>query len=225
MAIGTKAREQISRLIGRAGGRFDNFDNSRSFWQERYERRGTSGAGSFGRLAQAKADFLNSFVAERGIRSVLEMGCGDGNQLALANYPYFVGADVAPAAIATCRARFAADPTKRFIVAGEESLPTCDLAISLDVIYHLVEDDVFDRYMEDLLAHSSKFVVLYTSDSDVWVPDRIEPAHIRHRPIQRWMTGQDRWNFLERIRNQYPWKAEDQDNTSFADFYIYERTQ
>ena len=33
-------------------------------------------------LAAFKADFLNGFVIEKNVESVLELGCGDGNQLA-----------------------------------------------------------------------------------------------------------------------------------------------
>src|SRR5438270_10704846 len=72
----------VRRLAGRAG-----FDNSSSYWNRRYVAGGTSGAGSYGRLARFKADVLNAFVAESGIASVIEFGCGDGAQLALSNYP------------------------------------------------------------------------------------------------------------------------------------------
>ena len=44
-----------------------------------------------GELAKFKARVMNDFVRENGIRSVIELGCGDGMQLALADYPRYLG--------------------------------------------------------------------------------------------------------------------------------------
>ena len=41
-----------------------------------------------------------------------------------------------------------------------------DLSLSLDVIYHLVEDDVFEYYMRTLFEASNGYVIIYASDSD-----------------------------------------------------------
>jgi hypothetical protein len=140
--------------------------------------------------------------------------------LVLANYPSYVGVDrVSVVAVEACRARFS-DSSKRFFVAGSEPLPICELGLSLDVIDHLVQDDVFERYMKDLCEHSSRFVVLSTSDSDVSSPAGVAPPHIRHRPVGRWMASRNDWRFKQRIANPYPFDEGDLENTSFAVFYI-----
>jgi cyclopropane fatty-acyl-phospholipid synthase-like methyltransferase len=82
------------------------FPGSKRYWDNRYSQGDNSGAGSYGRLAEFKAEILNKFVAENNIRSVIEFGCGDGNQLMLANYPYYIGVDVSPKAIEICRKLF-----------------------------------------------------------------------------------------------------------------------
>jgi SAM-dependent methyltransferase len=171
----------------------------------------------------AKADVLNRLVDKEDINSVLELGCGDGNQLSLANYASYVGVDVSAVAIEACQARFFHDQSKRFFVAGTEPLPDCELGLSLDVIYHLVEDHIFEAYMHDLVSHSSRFLVLYTSDCDVFTPTGDPPPHIRHRPVSSWMASEPYWHLRERIPNPYPFQKADQINTSFADFYIFER--
>ena len=174
-------------------------------------------------MAQFKAQILNDLVSENGWPTVLELGCGDGAQLALARYPAYVGVDVSSTAVETCRRRFANDASKRFIVLGAEPLPVADVGLSLDVLYHLVEDRVFESYMTDLIGHSKKAVVLYTSDLDGTVPDRVEPSHIRHRPIQRWMKAHcPEWTLAAHVPNPYPYREDDEENTSFADFLIYE---
>ena len=50
------------------------FPGSVSYWEARYREGGTSGPGSYGRLAEFKAVTLNEFVRSRDIRSVLEPG-------------------------------------------------------------------------------------------------------------------------------------------------------
>ena len=62
-------------------GTWLRFSGSGEFWESRYQRGETSGGGSYGRLAQFKAQTLNRFVEENEIASVIEFGCGDGHQL------------------------------------------------------------------------------------------------------------------------------------------------
>ncbi len=74
---------------------------------------------------------------------MIEYGCGDGNQLILADYPQYIGFDVSPDAVALCKKIFSADLTKAFHLMDEYNHQTADLTLSLDVIYHLVEDECF----------------------------------------------------------------------------------
>lgn len=67
---------------------------------------GNSGVGSYGMFAEFKAGVINDFVSMNNIQSVVEFGCGDGNQLKLANYPIYKGYDVSKAAVASCRKLF-----------------------------------------------------------------------------------------------------------------------
>src|SRR5262249_52775171 len=67
------------------------FKSTGDYWDSRYRRGGNSGAGSYGRLAEFKAEAVNRFVRENHILSVVEFGCGDGAQLELAQYPRYTG--------------------------------------------------------------------------------------------------------------------------------------
>jgi hypothetical protein len=207
----------VERLRERLG-----FRGSAAYWDARYRAGGNSGAGSYGRLAAFKAEVLNEFVARRHIRSVVEFGCGDGAQLALADYPSYDGIDVSPAALALCIERFARDPRKRFHRAG--ALPAnfgpFDLALSLDVIYHLVEDDAFDAYMRELFDHAAAHVVIYASDRDAAGPS----PHVRHRAFTPWVARQrPDWRLTGTLVNRYPFDPAAPDETSFADFHFFER--
>jgi hypothetical protein len=198
------------------------FSNSADYWEQRYKGGGNSGAGSYSRLAQFKANFLNEFVARNEIQSVVEFGSGDGAQLELADYPSYAGVDVSRAAVAATRRRFADDPTKTFLHSSEvpDGL-TAELTLSLDVIYHLVEDAVFESYMRDLFGAASRFVIIYSSNVD----ERAPHPHVRHRRFTDWVD-RERSDFVlsERVRNAFPFDADDPDNTSFADFYVFARS-
>ena len=54
------------------------------YWEARYAAGGNSGKGSGGVFAEFKAEIVNTFVREHDIASVIDFGCGDGAQLALA---------------------------------------------------------------------------------------------------------------------------------------------
>jgi len=94
------------------------YSDSARFWERNYARGATSGSGSYGALAEGKSRFLNTLVREQAVRSVIEFGCGDGNQLSLADYPRYVGLDVSRSAIAQCQRRFAATVSQSASAAG-----------------------------------------------------------------------------------------------------------
>lgn len=198
------------------------FTGSEDYWEKRYQRGGTSGAGSYNRLAQFKADFLNRFVAENNIQTVIEFGSGDGAQLALAIYPEYVGVDVSDTALEATRRRFAENPTMRFMRSDEVTASDrAQLALSLDVIYHLVEDDVFDKYMSRLFDAAEEYVIAYASNED---RDWTSP-HVRHRHFTRWVEEhRPDFSLIDRVPNAYPYMESDPHQTSFADFYTFKRT-
>lgn len=218
--LGPAARTIASTPIVREVRRRLGFRDSKSYWERRYQKGRTSGVGSYGRLAAFKAEVLNAFVKKNNVESVIEFGCGDGTQLTFARYPRYVGVDVAQGSIALCRARFADDATKGFYLVGQvpESLERFDLVLSLDVIYHLVEDEVFETYMRSLFERAGRFVIVYSSNTleDSGVP------HVRHRRFTDWIEKHaPQWKQCGFIPNKYPHDPRRPDDTSFADFYIF----
>ncbi len=205
------------------------FPGSLTYWEQRYAQGGTSGPGSQDTLARFKAEVLNRFVAENDVASVVEFGCGDGRQLELAEYPRYLGLDVSPAGLRCAAARFAGDSTKSFLTFSPKlfSDPAgflrADLALSLDVIYHLVEDDLYDLHLSQVFGAAGRFVVLYTSDSDTMAARGHIPPHVRHRPVARDVVERfPRWRLRERVGNRYPCTDSTRPDTSFADFLVYE---
>ncbi|MFH1981436.1 MAG: hypothetical protein ABIL58_06315 [Pseudomonadota bacterium] len=200
---------------------------SMSYWERRYAQGGTSGAGSYGRLSGFKAEVLNAFVQERRVQSVIEFGCGDGNQLTLARYPSYVGLDVSKTAVSRCGRRFATDPDKSFFIYApgcffdRRGLFSADFGISLDVCYHLLEEEVYQCYMQDLFSAALRYVAIYSSNFEA--TEGYSP-HMRHRKITAWpATHMPGWKPLFKVNNRYPFDPKDPENTSLSDFYFWER--
>jgi len=200
---------------------------SLDYWDSRYDQGGTSGAGSQGRRAIFKAQILNRFAAANNVSRVTEFGCGDGTPLKLAAYPSYIGLDVSPSAVRMCMRAFSKDETKSFFL----YLPECyrdpqgvfrsDLSLSLDVVFHLVEDDVFETYMSHLFSAAERFVIIYSSNHDAVATGAM---HVRHRKFTKWIDNNARqFRLRQHIPNQYPF-VEGDDTTSFADFYLFERS-
>ncbi|MEX0922811.1 MAG: class I SAM-dependent methyltransferase [Rhodovibrionaceae bacterium] len=193
------------------------FSGSSAYWEQRYRTGGNSGQGSYGRLAKFKAETLNSFVAEHGIETVVEFGCGDGAQLELANYPQYLGLDIAPKAVDLCRERFAQNPGMSFAVLGTIEPGKHELSMSLDVIYHLVEDEVFEAHMAAVFDASSKYIAIFSSNVNCSSPE----PHVRHRAFSRWVESErPNWRLFREVSNAFP-PGSDESETSFANFYFY----
>lgn len=193
--------------------------SSAGYWDTRYKLGLSSGSGSEGMMVTYKAQVLNDFVASQGIESVLELGCGDGQQLAHARYPRYLGLDVSPRAIELCEARFATTRGRSFLWydpahthrLGEHL--QADLTMSLDVIYHLIEDPVYDRYLDDLFTLSRRHVVVYSSNH----AEGGSLRHVRHRPFAADVAARfPQFRLLRHLPNPHR-------GLSFADFYFFER--
>jgi len=196
------------------------FSDSAHFWEDSYAKGRTSGPGSYGALAEGKSRFLNNLIRERGVRSVIEFGCGDGNQLALADYPRYVGLDVSRTAIGLCQRRFHDDRAKSFFLydgscfTDRAGLFTADLALSLDVLYHLTEDVVFETYLRHLFAAGQRFVVIYSTDTEL----SGTAPHVRHRRFTPWAEANcPGWTLTDVTRGPGTEQAR-------ADFFVYERS-
>ncbi len=221
-----KNDEQIENLIKSYGLPLEKEEqdeetgiNSSKYWKNRYQQGGNSGSGSYGRLAQFKADTINKFSDEYNVESFIEFGCGDGNQLKYLNINDYFGLDVSDKAVEICRNKYQNDSTKKFKNVNDYNGETAECALSLDVIFHLVEDEVFENYMEQLFDAAEKYVVIYSSNKESFTPS----PHVRHRLFSLWIEqNKKEWELKDYIPNKYPFNG-DNSNTSFSDFYIYEK--
>lgn len=192
------------------------YPGSRVYWERRYAQGGDSGAGSSGRLAKYKAEVLNRFVETRKVQSVTEFGCGDGQQLLLAHYPTYFGLDISKTAVGRCRALFAADASKRFEIYEPKSFNPADfqadMALSLEVIFHLTEENIYKKYLQHLFAAARRWVVIFSSDEED-TTGGIFPHFKPRRFTPDVPTG---WVLRERLSNPHR-------DVSVSDFFFFER--
>jgi len=194
------------------------FKSSDRYWEDRYKSGGNSGSGSYGQLAEFKAEVLNAFVAEHDVKTVIEFGSGDGNQLTLAAYPDYTGVDVSETAVKACRERFAGQTGMTFMTVADYDGRRAKLSLSLDVIYHLVEDVVFEYYMSTLFDAAERFVIVFASNRN----EQPIEKHVRHRKFTDWVAAnRPLHRLIEHRPNRHPFDPDDPDNTSFADFYVF----
>jgi hypothetical protein len=96
---------------------------------------------------------------------------------------------------------------------------TCDLVMSCDVIYHLVEDEVYNSYMKNLCNFSHKYIVIYAKNENIY-----HAQHVRFREFVSYFN-QASFNLIQTIPNMYPQHivGHNNENTSPSDFFIFKK--
>lgn len=188
--------------------------DSKKYWNNRYVKGGNSGAGSYNNLAQFKGDVINNFIEKNEIKSIVDYGVGDGNQLKLINTEklIYTGIDVSEFIISKCKEEFKDDITKRFIHADNiDNELKAELVISCDVIYHLIEEHVYKEYMEKLFSMSKKYVIIYAKNEDI-----NRAVHVKFRKFSNYIESNlPEWTCKEHIINKVKPEA--------SSFYIYKK--
>ncbi len=200
--------------------------SSSEYWEKRYKSGGNSGAGSYNELAVFKSEVLNNALADYNINRITDFGCGDGHQLSLIKISSYIGLDVSQTAINQCTRLFHTDLTKSFFLyesgafKDNHHLFRSDAAISIDVIFHLVELPVYEKYLSDLFSSALKLVIIYGADLDY----QPTTAHELYRKFTGYIElNFPGWQLDKVIKNKYPSKNYDDSIGSLADFYFYTR--
>lgn len=196
------------------------FRNSSSYWKERYLSGGNSGPGSYGRLAVFKGEVINDFIDRNEIGSLIEIGCGDGNQFNYFKVNKYIGVDISDFIVRKHATEFKGDKSKKFINYNSLKDLSADLSISLDVVFHLIEDKVYEEYMFKLFQSSTKFVIIYSSNDEML--NNNSAPHVKHRNFTKWVeNNMTDFKLVDSILNKYPYNGDG--DTSFCDFYIFRK--
>lgn len=166
----------------------DSTYSERDFWQQRYASGLDSGPGSGGPEAAWKVEQILRACAGRKIRTILDLGCGDGalGRAVMAGLPEAtcLGIDQAPAAVDLCRA---AAPEGAEYQEGDlcsPGLPRADLVLCLDVLFHLQSQDRHDAAVAAICgAFRSLAIIAAWNDRIVDLYGGTFAAHTIYRPL------------------------------------------
>jgi hypothetical protein len=150
-----------------------------NYWNSRYLNGGNSGKGSYAEEANYKAKLINQFIKQFEIATIQEHGCGDGNNLSLyEGFMHYNGYDVSKTAVEICKKKF--PNTSRYWFTNDitEVNVDADMVLSLDVLYHLVNDDDYYDYLHQIFNDKHKYVVIYATNHENNIGNS---QHVRHR--------------------------------------------
>jgi len=187
---------------------------TQTIWENRYKTNGNSGAGSYGVLCEYKAKFINKFIIDNNCKNVIEFGSGDGNQMSYFDVQQYTGVDISEHVINICKQKYSHLANKKFATYVEyyKMSSKFDLSLSLDVIYHLVDDNIYEKYMNDLFNSTNKFVIIYSSNRQ----EKYNNSHVYPRKFTDYIDLKfPRAKLLCHEPNPYP-------KLSGADFFVYQ---
>jgi hypothetical protein len=173
---------------------------SKEYWNERYVNGENSGLGSYGELAKFKANIINNFIEKNKIQSIIDYGVGDGNQLKLINTEnkIYTGIDVSTFIVFKCKNIFKDDKTKMFLHTHNiNNNLKADLVLSCDVIYHLIEEEVYKEYMDKMFSMSNKYVIIYAPNINY-----NEAKHVKKREFIEYIFDNFKnFSLIKRIKS------------------------
>ena len=167
-----------------------DFTDSARYWEERYYYGGNSGKGSYFQKAAEKAAYLNAKINEYNIDTIVDIGCGDGNNLKLFESRNYYGFDVSKTIIVSNKKLYDQDKNKKFMLIDDYFDKTLMdirngkdtknlICISFDVIGHLVEDNVYRAHLENFSSLNPDYLIVSNYDGDREYD--LSMPHIKHR--------------------------------------------
>ncbi len=172
-----------------------------------------SGTGSDPANTERYRTFVQRFIVQHDIQTVVDLGCGDWRSSRLIDWSgvAYLGVDVVESVILRNRQRYQVDNIRFARLNDEDELPHADLLIVKDVLQHLPNSEV--HRMSELLGRFRLALVTNTVTSELYRPDgsvvRIEdvntdvPAGLM-RPVD--VLGPPfNWPGEEVLRYSCPW--------------------
>lgn len=147
------------------------------YWENRYRQltnennhlmKYNSGRGSYGEDAKKKAEYINDIIKKYNIKTLNDFGHGDGNQLSLINgFEKYYGYDVSETIRKRCISMYPDQEKYIFLNDAYDffQYPKSDLSMSLDVLYHILDQEPYEEYLR-ILFSISKYVLIYAVDKD-----------------------------------------------------------
>jgi hypothetical protein len=200
--------------------------DSREYWINRYKS--FLGAGvNFDppkdKVFQYKIDVVNQVLTDYNINSVIEFGCGLG-WIADSVEMEYSGVDVSPEAIYMCKRDLGNRKNLRFGLYPDalKKMDPKEATMSLDVIYHLLEDKVYEEYMNNLFGYATKLVIVHSSNTTEQYEGGAK--HVMHRKFSDYVNDNlTDWKLDKIIPTKFPYYKgiKNLKDCAFADTHCY----
>lgn len=181
-------------------------------WNNRYATGGNSGYGSYRKdLYEYKLNFIKKLIINQNIKSIFDYGCGDGNQLSEIvvgrDVESYIGIDISSYIIEENKKKYKDKIYYKHEEYEFDKKDTFDLVLSLDVLYHIMEENLFNQTLDNLFKLSKKYVLIYAVDKNL-----LYSSHIHFR------------KFTNKIPNNYKLIETEKvpDSVIETTFYLYE---
>lgn len=178
---------------------FDSFE----YWKNRYAL-GPNFQQGYDEGIKITAIEINDFIKEKNIKRLFDYGCGDGRQSKHIIVDDYLGVDISETAICRCRNL---NPGRKYYLAkkNDKVLKSLlkdfkpDLSLSLWCISHLIEDEIFKEYMENLF-YSERFVLIHSLNEDKYFDEK----YSRHRNFTKYISDNFKdWKLIYDNKRKY----------------------
>jgi hypothetical protein len=185
----------------------------------RYLTGGNSGTGSVSKYSNDKAYVINSFIQNNTIHSIVEWGVGDGKQLSKYDFNQvnYVGYDISKYIINKLN-KVNKNENYKFLLSNQYHNEKYDLALSIEVIFHLIDDSIYENYMARLFNSSQKFVIIFSTNFNSNVD-----AHCMHHEIKSYISKHFKEFVLEKEEFIESFYFGRENEGKYAKFYFYKK--
>jgi 2-polyprenyl-3-methyl-5-hydroxy-6-metoxy-1,4-benzoquinol methylase len=174
------------------------------YWQEWYSAGNNSGQGSMGELLEFKAAFINKHL--EGVNSVFDFGCGDGSLSRLLNIENYFGIDVSKEIVSKCNKQKKKTnhnyEQASFIDINPEFIKSKiqpEALMCIDALYHVMDNSVVDKTLENLFSGISPLVILYTIPNEKMSGEKIGAINFYDNSKKLSKITQD-WKLVEETK-------------------------
>jgi len=216
--------EKEAKELAEKDNKYNMYKNSSvcKFWEKHYQKGGESGRSSTLHFGEFKIEIINNFIKQYNIESLIDYGCGDGVLISHFNVKKYVGLDISDFIVNQCKEMFKYDNSKQFYTYKDDyNNIKYNLSLSLDVICHLKEDNIYKQYLDDLFNSSSKYIIIYSSNHNDLIPaNKTNSSSSFHRNFTKDIEEfYPNCKLIKTIPQKYP---SNKVLTKF-DYYIYEK--
>lgn len=177
-----------------------------NYWENRYKNGGNSGKGSRSVHKEYKWNVLDRHVGN--IDDIIDVGCGDLAFMDGKSVLNYIGIDISKTIIDINKKKY---PNWKFINASsDEYIEGIDSSLVLchDILFHILDDDVFINTLHNLTKYSNKYISIYNwhkNPLNKWYKKQIKDSYQAYRILDDYFYIFENMGFHCKIIEQSPY--------------------